>query len=311
MPLTRPVSLKNNGIVQALIKRNRWLMLVSHASVAVALLLIVVKLVTWFLTGSVSIMASLLDSIMDSLASLVNLVAIRYAIKPADDEHRFGHGKAEALAAVGQAAFIIGSGLLLLLYSIQSLLQPEGPELQHTNIGIGVMLFATAMTLGLVLLQRHVIRITGSPLVKTDSLHYQSDLLVNLSIIAALLLASFGWTQVDVVMGILIAAYICREAGKVGYHSLQSLMDRELPPEIDEQIMGIALAHSGVHGLHDLRTRQSGSNYIVQMHVEIDETMTLQQAHDIADQVEREIEAAFPGSDVIVHQDPVQITAPT
>ena len=155
-------------MVQTLTDKNRWLVLTSYASVLVAIILIAVKLVTWFLTDSVSIMASLLDSIMDSLASLVNLVAIRYAIKPADDEHRFGHGKAEALAAVAQAAFIIGSGLLLLLYSMQRLLQPSATELQHSGIGIGVMLFATALTLGLVLLQRHAIRVTNSPLIKTD-----------------------------------------------------------------------------------------------------------------------------------------------
>lgn len=293
-------------MVQTLTDKNRWLVLVSYASVLVAIILIAVKLVTWFLTDSVSIMASLLDSIMDSLASLVNLVAIRYAIKPADDEHRFGHGKAEALAAVAQAAFIIGSGLLLLLYSIQRLLQPSATELQQTGIGIGVMLFATALTLGLVLLQRHAIRVTNSPLIKTDSLHYQTDLLINLSIIAALLLARFGWTQIDVYLGLAIAAYICWEAGKIGYHSLQSLMDRELPAEIDEQIAAIALNEPGVQGLHELRTRQSGSNYIVQMHIEMNATMQLQQAHAIADSVERKIKVEFPGSDVIVHQDPVE-----
>ncbi|MGI9284071.1 MAG: cation diffusion facilitator family transporter [Pseudomonadales bacterium] len=287
--------------------KNRWLVLASYASVLVAVILIAVKLVTWFLTDSVSIMASLLDSIMDSLASLVNLVAIRYAIKPADDEHRFGHGKAEALAAVAQAAFIIGSGLLLLLYSVQRLLQPGSVELHNTDVGISVMLIATALTLGLVLLQRHAIKVTNSPLIKTDSLHYQTDLLINISIIAALLLAHFGWSQVDVYMGLAIAAYICWEAGKLGYQSLQSLMDRELPPEIDEQIAAIALRQDGVQGLHDLRTRQAGSNYIVQMHIEMDETMALQQAHAIADNVERQIEQAFPGSDVIVHQDPVQV----
>lgn len=287
--------------------KNRWLVLASYASVLVAIILIAIKLVTWFLTDSVSIMASLLDSIMDSLASLVNLVAIRYAIKPADDEHRFGHGKAEALAAVAQAAFIIGSGLLLLLYSIQRLLQPGPVELQHTDVGIVVMLIATALTLGLVLLQRHAISVTNSQLIKTDSLHYQTDLLVNVSIIAALLLARFGWPQVDVYLGVGIATYICWQAGKLGYQSLQSLMDRELPPEIDQQIAAIARRQAGVQGLHDLRTRQSGSNYIVQMHVEMDAAMTLQQAHSIADNIERQIEEAFPGSDVIVHQDPVQV----
>ncbi len=293
-------------MVQSLKEKNRWLVLASYASVLVAVILIGVKLVAWFLTDSVSIMASLLDSIMDSLASLVNLVAIRYAIKPADDEHRFGHGKAEALAAVAQAAFIIGSGLLLFLYSVQRLFQPGASEVQHTDIGIGVMLLATALTFGLVLVQRHAIRVTNSPLIKTDSLHYQTDLLINVSIIAALLLAHFGWAHVDVYLGLAIAAYICWEAGKLGYHSLQSLMDRELPAEIDEQIAAIALNEPGVRGFHDLRTRQSGSNYIVQMHIEMNATMQLQQAHAIADSVERRIKAAFPGSDVIVHQDPVQ-----
>ncbi len=295
-------------MVQSLKEKNRWLVLASYASVLVAVILIAVKLVAWFLTDSVSIVASLLDSIMDSLASLVNLVAIRYAIKPADNEHRFGHGKAEALAAVAQAAFIIGSGLLLFLYSVQRLFQTGASEVQHTDIGIGVMLIATALTLCLVLVQRHAIRVTNSPLIKTDSLHYQTDLLINVSIIAALLLARLGWAQVDVYLGLAIAAYICWEAGKLGYHSLQSLMDRELPPEIDEQIAAIALSEPGVQGLNGLRTRQSGSNYIVQMHIEMDASISLQQSHTIADNVERKIETAFSGSDVIVHQEPVQDT---
>ena len=292
-------------VQHSLKEKNRWLVFASYASVLVALILIAVKLFTWFLTDSVSVMASLLDSIMDSLASLVNVVAIRFAIKPADDEHRFGHGKAEALAAVAQAAFIIGSGLLLFLYSVQRLFQPSASELQHTGIGIGVMVIATALTLGLVLVQRHAIRVTDSPLIKTDSLHYQTDLLINCSIIIALLLASIGWSRVDVYMGLAIAGYICREAGKLGYQSLQSLMDRELPPEIDKQIAAIALNEAGVQGLNGLRTRQSGSNYIVQLHVEMNAAISLHQAHAIADNVEREIEAAFPGSDVIVHQEPV------
>ena len=293
-------------MVQSLKEKNRWLVLASYASVLVAAILIAVKLVAWFLTDSVSIMASLLDSIMDSLASLVNLVAIRYAIKPADNEHRFGHGKAEALAAVAQAAFIIGSGLLLFLYSVQRLFQPGVSEVQHTDIGISVMLLATALTLCLVVVQRYAIRVTNSPLIKTDSLHYQTDLLINVSIIAALLLARVGWAQVDVYLGLAIAAYICWEAGKLGYHSLQSLMDRELPLEIDEQIAALALSEPGVQGLNGLRTRQSGSNYIVQMHIEMDASISLEQSHTIADNVERKIETAFLGSDVIVHQEPVQ-----
>ncbi|MBC7134409.1 MAG: cation diffusion facilitator family transporter [Oceanibaculum nanhaiense] len=281
----------------------RLMRLASYVAVSVALVLIAAKLGAWLLTGSVALLSSLIDSVLDAFASIVALVAIRQALTPADKEHRFGHGKAEPIAALGQAAFIVGSALFLSVEAVRRLWSPQ--PVGQQEIGIAVMVFSILVTLALVAFQAHVIRRTGSLVVSADSLHYKGDLLINLSIIASLVLTGwFDFPLADPVFALGIAAYLLWNAKGIGGEALDMLMDRELPDEERRAILALARAHSGVLGVHDLRTRAAGPIRFIQMHLELDGDTRLAEAHAIADAVEAEIEAAFPGADVIVHQDP-------
>ncbi len=281
----------------------RLLKLASTASVATAGCMIVVKLVAWYITGSVSLLASLIDSVMDSLASLINLFAIRYSLQPADAEHRFGHGKAEPLAGLAQAAFISGSAIFLILNAVDRLNFPR--EIEQVGIGVGVMLLAIVFTLALLALQHHVIRITGSTAIRADAMHYASDLLTNLSILLALYLSTLGWGWADPVFAIGISIYIFYSSFQIGRDAFQQLMDRELPIEIQQQILAVAMDTPAVLGVHDLRTRQSGQTRYVQLHLELDQDLPLSQAHTIADIVEDRIKAILPDAEIMIHQDPV------
>lgn len=277
----------------------RW---ATYASVLTATTLILAKLSAWGLSGSVSMLASLIDSLMDALASIINVLAVRYALQPADNEHRFGHGKAESLAALGQATFIAGSAVFLLLHSIDRLLHPA--PLAHTQIAIAVMVFSIVATTLLVLFQRAVIAQTGSVAIKADSLHYVGDLAANAGIIVALMLASYGWPGFDPVFALLIAGYVFYTAWSIGAEATQHLLDRELPDRIRAHILALAQAHPDVLGVHALRTRQSGPHKVIQLHIELDGAKTLLHAHQVAEHVENRIKQAYPGADVIIHQDP-------
>lgn len=278
----------------------RW---ATYASVATATVLIAAKTAAWGLSGSVSMLASLIDSLMDALASIINVLAVRYALQPADSEHRFGHGKAESLAALGQATFIAGSAFFLLLHSVDRLLNPE--PLAHTVVAIAVMVMSIVATLALVLFQRHVITQTGSVAIKADSLHYLGDLAANTGIIVALVLAGYGWTGFDPVFALLIAGYVFYTAWNIGAEAAQHLLDRELPDPIRVHILSLAQAHPDVLGVHALRTRQSGPHKVIQLHIELDGAKTLMHAHRVAEQIESAIQQAYQGADVIIHQDPV------
>jgi ferrous-iron efflux pump FieF len=281
----------------------RLLRLATTASVATALMLIMVKLVAFVVTDSVSILSTLIDSLLDAAASMINLIAVRHALVPADREHRFGHGKAEPLAAVGQAVFITGSAIFLVIEAAPRFFSPH--PVARSEIGIGVMLFSIVATLVLVTLQRHVIRRTGSLAISADQLHYTGDVLVNGAVIVALLLATqLGWTYADPIFGIGIAAYILYNAWQIASGALDMLMDRELPEEERSRIRGVIQAHRGVLGIHDLRTRASGPQIFIQCHVELDPNQSLLQAHAIADSVEDALRRAFPDAEVIIHQDP-------
>lgn len=280
--------------------------LATYASVTTAVILIVAKIVAYGLTDSVSLLSTLLDSLLDVAASLLNLFAVRHALTPADREHRFGHGKAEPLAGLGQALFISGSAVFLLFEAGRRLIDPR--PLHNTEVGIAVMLFSIVATMALVLFQRHVIRRTGSVAIKADSLHYAGDLMVNGSVIVALLLASqLGWSGIDSIFGIGIAMYIVWTAWRIARASFDMLMDRELPEADRQRIRDIALAHPQVAALHDLRSRTSGPNVFIQLHLEMDGRMSLFDAHAVADAVEVELMRAFPGAEVIIHQDPAGI----
>ncbi|HEY9550510.1 MAG TPA: cation diffusion facilitator family transporter, partial [Kiloniellaceae bacterium] len=255
------------------------------------------------LTDSVSILSTLIDSLLDAAASLVNLIAVRHALVPADREHRFGHGKAEPLAAMVQAAFITGSGIFLVIQAVPRFVTPHA--VSHSEIGIGVMVFSIVATLALVTLQRHVVRRTGSLAISADQLHYIGDVLVNGAVILALVLAvQFRWTFIDPLFGIGIAAYILYNAWQIASGALDMLMDRELPEEERARIRAVISAHKGVLEIHDLRTRSSGPQTFIQCHIELDGGQSLLQAHAIAEAVEGDLRRACPGAEVIIHQDP-------
>ena len=278
----------------------------TYASVAVAGMLIVVKLAAWTFTDSVSLLSTLIDSLLDAAASMVNLLAVRHALTPADREHRFGHGKAEPLAALGQTAFIAGSAIFLVIEASHRLFAPR-PVL-HIELGIGVMILAIVVTFALTRFQAHVVRKTGSVAIKADSLHYVGDILVNAAVIVALLLASqFGWFIADPLFGIAIAGYILFIAWRIARGAFDMLMDRELPEQERARIRGIILEHPSVIAMHDLRTRASGRNTFIQVHIELDGALSLYRVHDVADEVEASLCAAYPGAEVIIHQDPYGI----
>ena len=279
--------------------------LATYASISVALVLIVAKTIAWGISDSVSLLATLIDSTLDALASLINLIAVRHALSPADKEHRFGHGKAEALAGLGQAAFITGSACFLLLESGRRIANPV--ELESYGVGMGVMLLSIVATLALLRFQRYVIRKTDSTAIKADALHYRTDLLVNGSVIVALWLSVQGWAGFDALFAIGIAIYILYSAWEIVKQAFDHLMDRELPNAERDKIIGIANLHEAVHGMHDLRSRRAGMATFIQLHLELDDDLTLLQAHKISDEVEASLQAVCPGAEIIIHIDPVSV----
>jgi ferrous-iron efflux pump FieF len=275
----------------------------TYASVAVAVALIGVKFAAWTLTESVSLLSTLIDSMLDALASVINLIAVHHALQPADREHRFGHGKAEPLAGLAQAAFICGSAAFLLLEAGDRLIHPK--SIAHTEIGYAVMVFSIVLTIGLVLFQRYVIRRSGSVAISADSLHYQTDVMINGSVILSLYIASeFGISIADPLFAVAIAAYIVIGALKIGGQSLDILMDKELSDDERARIKEIVSKHEEVRGMHDLRTRSSGAQVFIQMHLEMDPDMTLSKAHEVTEDVTAELLAVYPNAEVIIHEDP-------
>lgn len=276
------------------------------ASVTVALTLVVIKSIAWAKSGSVSVMGSLTDSALDVVASLVNFFAIRTALIPADAEHRFGHGKAEAIAGLFQSSLILSSGFFLMWRSAERVANPVPIAGEH--FGIAVSLFAIVLTLALVGYQKRVIRMTGSVAVSADRLHYVGDVLLNLSVVVALLLSTmFGLPSADGVFGVGIAFYVGITAYAIAKLSIDVLMDREFSNAERERIVGLTLANRDVKGIHDLKTRRSGLNSFIQMHIEVEADISLKNAHAIADAVEAAIHKEFSGAEVIIHTDPLGV----
>ncbi|CAB5542740.1 Ferrous-iron efflux pump FieF [Pseudomonas putida] len=284
-------------------EHQRLLRLATRASLAVATILVVSKAVAWWLSDSVSLLAGLTDSALDAVASFLNLLAVHYALRPADDDHRFGHGKAEALAGMAQALFVGVSAVLIGVQAVDRLQSPQ--PLGDTAAGIAVMLLSLVLTLALLTFQRKVIRATGSTAVRADSLHYRSDLLLNGSILLALMLARFGWPQLDALFGLGIALYILWSAVQIARESTAILMDQELPADIGERMLELVCAIPGVKGAHDLRTRVSGNRWFVQLHLELPGELKLHDAHELCVQASAAIRQRYPRADVMVHADPV------
>ncbi len=274
------------------------------ASVGVASLLIAIKLYAFIATNSVSMLSSLFDSALDLGASLVNLLAIRTAVTPADAEHRFGHGKAEPLAGLVQVAFILGSSLLLLFEVGKHFFYRE--TVAQEGVGIIVMVISIGLTLGLILFQRHVIRQTDSLAVQADSAHYFTDFLANAAVILSLILTGvLGWWWIDPLFGLAVALFIAFSALSVGRTALDMLMDREMSDQDRDRIKLIIRSHPEVLGLHELRTRAAGQDRFIQFHLDLRPEISLREAHRISDAVEASLMEAFPGAEIIIHQDPL------
>ena len=286
-------------------KTGRLLRLATYASVATATLLILVKLAAWLATGSVSVLASLVDSAMDALASLVNLLAVHWSLQPPDAEHRFGHGKAQALAGLAQSVFIAGSALFVGVEAIDRLLHPQ--PLAEIGIGLWVLGFAMVATLALLAFQRHVIQRTDSPAIRADALHYVTDLATNGATLLALGLAGLGWHGVDPLLGLGIGAFVLWSALRIGHDAVQLLLDHELPRAQREEIMELARATPQVRGVHGLRTRQSGQTQIIQLHLALDDELSLRQAHQVSMEAEARIRTRYPQSDILIHEDPISL----
>jgi ferrous-iron efflux pump FieF len=273
------------------------------ASVAAALLLLTLKAYAAWVTGSVAMLGSLADSGLDVIASLVTLFGVRIAAAPADHEHRFGHGKAESIAALIQVGIIgisaIGIGWRAALRLI------EGAATARADEGIAVSLIAIAVTLALVAYQRSVVRRTGSVAIRTDAVHYQSDLLLNLAVIAALVLDQrLGLTGADPLFGFGIALWLIYGAWRASTHAIDELMDREWPDERRRRFVEVAARHPEGRGIHDLRTRSSGALDFAQFHIWVDPAMSVRRAHDVMDEIEADLAHEFPGVEVLIHLDP-------
>ena len=273
------------------------------ASIAMAITLIALKTYAAVQTSSMAMLGSLADSSLDLVASLIVLLAVRVAAAPADHEHRFGHGKAEALAALVQVILITLSAIFIGFRAVQRLL--SGAQTADAELGIGVSVIAMVLTIALISYQRHVVRRTGSLAIGTDRLHYASDLLLNGSVIVALGLDQFaGLTGSDAVFGLLIAAWLAFGAWRASSHALDQLMDREWPDELRERFLAASREYPELAGLHDLRTRSSGTHYFAQFHVWVPGDWTVQKAHDRLDAVEEELQKRFPGTEILIHVDP-------
>jgi ferrous-iron efflux pump FieF len=279
------------------------------AAVAVSAVLVGLKAAAYIITGSVAMMASLADSALDLFASSINLFAIREALTPADREHRFGHGKAEPLAGLAQGAFIAGSATFLVVESIGRMVSPRAVD--HAAVGLAVMIVSIAAVLGLVLYQRLAVSRTGSIAIRADRMHYIGDLLTNIGVALGLVLsARFHILLADPIVGLAVAAVLAASAWTVFRQSYDQLMDRELPDEERERIKKIVRGHNEVRNLHDLRTRAAGICKFIQLHIELDPAISLTRAHEVSDEVENELLAAFPDAQVIIHQDPAGVERP-
>lgn len=287
----------------------RLLRIASIASPIVALVLLLVKAWAWSATGSVAVLSSVADSLLDLAAALITFFAIRYALVPPDREHRFGHGKSEALAALVQVLLIAGSAAFVASEAVGRLLAPS--PVQAPQIGIAVMVFSILLTLALLALQRFAIARTGSLALRADAAHYRSDLLTNGAVAAGLLVSLLpGWGWADPVIGLAIALFIVHSAYGLLRPALNVLLDRELPDDFRKRLIALARAHERVLGVHDVRTRHSGTQRFVQLHLELDPAMPLAAAHEIADAVEARIREALGPMEILIHLDPAGIETP-
>jgi|TARA_B100000446_G_scaffold111443_1_gene104161 ferrous-iron efflux pump FieF len=285
-----------------------WVKASSIVTMVMVSLMIATKAWAWLASGSASMLGSLTDSLMDITATLMSFLVLSYALRPADDDHRFGHGKAEALAGLGQAAFIAGSGCLLMFHGIERLINPV--ELSHSLLGVWVSIFAIACTLVIVFVQNKVVKHTESIAIKADSVHYKGDLILNAAVLLAILLAYYGVLYADPLFAIGVAGYLLYNSWDIATESASHLMDKELPDEEKQSIFEIARNHNDVYGVHGIRTRQGGKVKFIQLHLELDDNLPLIRAHKVADEVELMITQQFESEvDILIHLDPLSLSS--
>ncbi len=285
------------------ISNNRLRRLATYSSIGVALTLIVAKLIAYLMTDSVAMMSSLLDSTIDLLSSIVTAYGVANALRPPDRQHRFGHGKAEPLAALAQAAFIVGSSVLLGYEAISRFYTPH--EIQNETLAYIIMAIAIVMTLGLIEFQQIVVRRTSSMAIGADRLHYIGDLMINLAVVVAFALHQWtGLVWFDPLFAIIVAGSLSSMAVHIARNALDVLMDKELPEEDRARIKQIVCSHAAVRGVHDMRTRSDSDRVFVELHVEMDADMSLSKAHDVSEELMAMVRAEFADADVLIHQDP-------
>jgi len=277
---------------------------VTIAAIAVGVFLVAIKVFAWMVVGSISLLSSMADSILDVVSSGFNFWAVYHAMQPADKEHNFGHGKMEAVSALAQAIIMVFSALFILREGIERLLHPE--HLHEPVVGMIVMGISIICAGGLVWFQGVVVKRTNSIAIGADALHYKADLFLNIGVLLSIFVASlFSFSWLDDVVGILIAGYIFYAAWKIGKHAFDILVDREINPKHQEEILKIVKGHSAVKGFHEFKSRSSGTKDFVQVHLEMDGAMSLAEAHKIALEVEKMVAERFPKVHLTIHQDPL------
>ena len=277
--------------------------LASYASVAMALTLISLKIWAWYATDSVALLSSLVDSLLDLVASLITLFAVKVAVAPADREHRFGHGKSEGIAGLAQALIVTGSAAYVGIEATTRLLAPSA--VLEPQLGLGVMFISLILTLGLVTFQSFVVRQTGSLAISADAVHYKADVLTNIAILGAIFASSYWQLHIlDPLLGLVVVVLILLAVRVIAINAIDVLLDRELPDEDRQRIADIVSAHPRVKGLHDLRTRSAGAARFIQFHLELNSDISLIDAHEICDAVEADVRNRYPGAEVLIHADP-------
>lgn len=282
----------------------RLMRMATIASSSLAFTLLAAKTYAWWSTESIAMLSSLTDSLFDVLTSIVNLVAVRYALKPADDDHRFGHTSIEDIAGLSQAAFISASMLLIMLQAVERLFNPHA-LVGNPDVGMWVSGISMLVTIGLVMFQTMVTRRTGSLIIASDRLHYVGDILFNAGVMLAFFLSKhFGWMWADPAIAMVIAVVVLWNTRAIGLRAFHNLMNREMPDAEKEKIVATIQQISEIRGHHNLKTRYSGTKAFIQMHIDIDASLSFLAAHDIADRLEQQLLVAFPGAEVIIHPDP-------
>ncbi|MBP1531884.1 MAG: cation diffusion facilitator family transporter [Alphaproteobacteria bacterium] len=277
--------------------------LAATASIATAVALTLLKAFAAFMTGSLSILSSTIDSLADAVSSLMTLAAVNYADKPLTREHRFGYGKIETVSALVQAAFISGSAGFILFDGIYRFMNPT--KLSETSVGIYIMLVSLVITTMLIALQKYVINRVRSQAIKADNAHYKVDLITNGGVLLSMLAVHYWhWDWCDIVAALLISAYLLYSAGLIAKEALDEITDKEAGEDIRQKIVQQVLNVDGVKGYHDLRTRLSGSSLFIEIHLEFDGTLTLYETHELSDIAEQKIADILPKAQTIIHQDP-------